>query len=139
MKRLITHIKISCSCNPESFTKDCEKNKSLNEKKLSNTQVKSLLLAGLFLFFLIIIPAVSNAATKTWTGNTSTDWTLGSNWGGTAPVAGDIVLIPGGRPNYPVITTAVTVASINVNNASSGATLTVAAGGSLTLSGAGAN
>ena len=48
----------------------------------------TLLIAFLFPFTLL-------AATKTWTGATNNDWNTGSNWGGTAPVAGDIPVIIG--------------------------------------------
>jgi hypothetical protein len=39
------------------------------------------------LSLLLAVPAI--AATDNWTGTTSGQWTVGSNWGGTAPVAGD--------------------------------------------------
>ena len=47
-------------------------------KKYSVVAVLSLLLA---------VPAI--AATANWTGTTSGTWSVASNWGGTAPVAGD--------------------------------------------------
>lgn len=49
-----------------------------------------------FVLFLLFISAVSvTAATKTWTGNGSdSNWGTGSNWGGTAPVAGDDLVFP---------------------------------------------
>ena len=39
-----------------------------------------------------------------WTGNTSTDWATGSNWeGNTVPATGADIVIPEGRPNYPIL------------------------------------
>ena len=42
-----------------------------------------------------------NAATKTWTGTTSTDWADASNWGGTALVNGDDVVLTGAGGSRP--------------------------------------
>jgi len=107
--------------------------------EVHNTIPKKLSIPVMVFSLLMLTHTAAFTATKTWTGNVSTAWTDGGNWGGTAPVAGDDCLIPGGRPRYPIITTAVTVRTINVNSSGSGATLTVAAGGSLTLTGAAAN
>jgi uncharacterized repeat protein (TIGR01451 family) len=74
------------------------------------------------------------AATRTWTGTTDTDWTKASNWGGTAPVAADIANIPGGLARYPIIITSVTIATLSINSASSGASVTVSTGGTLNVS-----
>jgi autotransporter-associated beta strand protein len=42
----------------------------------------------------------AEAATRTWTGTTSTAWSVGSNWsGGTAPVTGDDLVFPNGASN----------------------------------------
>ncbi len=78
----------------------------------------------------------AQAATKTWTGATDNDWTKGSNWGGTAPASGDIANIPGGLVRYPIITTAISIATININSASSGASVTVSTGGTFTVTSA---
>jgi hypothetical protein len=89
--------------------------------------------------FLISFSVISHSATKTWTGSTSTDWSVGSNWGGTAPVSNDNILIPtvaSGR--YPVINSSVSLGNgtISVNsNTGAGATLTLTTGGSLTTTG----
>ncbi len=77
----------------------------------------------------------SHAATKTWSGATNNNWNTGSNWGGTAPAAGDIANIPGGLTNYPVINNTVTITTVNINNTGSGASITVTTGGSFTVSG----
>lgn len=49
------------------------------------------------------IEAPSIAATKNWTGGTSSDWSVGSNWspGGT-PVGGDSVILPTGGGNRTI-------------------------------------
>lgn len=39
------------------------------------------------------------AATRTWTGTANANWTVSSNWGGTAPVAGDDLVFPAGAAN----------------------------------------
>ena len=39
------------------------------------------------------------AVTRTWTGTTSGAWSVGSNWGGTAPQPGDDLAFPAGASN----------------------------------------
>lgn len=57
----------------------------------------------------------------TWTGATSNDWTVDSNWGsGNAPISTSDVLIPSSLTTYPTASGAVTVNSATIN---SGATL----------------
>jgi fibronectin-binding autotransporter adhesin len=34
----------------------------------------------------------AGSATRTWTGTTSVNWSVGTNWGGTAPVGGDLIV-----------------------------------------------
>lgn len=51
----------------------------------------------LFLFFIQIKNA--EAATKTWSGATNGNWSVGTNWGGTAPVTGDDLVFPSGASN----------------------------------------
>lgn len=75
----------------------------------------------------------AEAATKTWTGTTNSDWNTGSNWGGTAPVSGDVANIPGGLSNYPIINGAVTINTVNINTSGSGASITVTTGGTFTV------
>jgi hypothetical protein len=88
---------------------------------------------------LISFSASTYSATKTWTGTTSTDWSVGSNWGGTAPVSNDNILIPtvvSGR--YPVISTSVLLGtgSVSINsNSGAGGGFTISSGGSLTTTG----
>src|SRR5438477_2709280 len=48
--------------------------------------------AAVVLSLLVAVPAI--AATRTWTGTTSGTWSVASNWGGTAPVAGDDLVFP---------------------------------------------
>jgi hypothetical protein len=48
-----------------------------------------------------------------WTGNSSTNWATGSNWeGNTVPASGDDIVIPAGRPNYPILDQNRTIGSI---------------------------
>ncbi|UOQ53617.1 kelch repeat-containing protein [Hymenobacter cellulosivorans] len=70
----------------------------------------------------------------TWTGAASTSWTDAGNWsGGVAPTATDDVTIPAGLSRYPNIsTTAPTAHTVTV---ASGAQLTLADGGTLSLTG----
>lgn len=92
--------------------------------------------AWLIVLFILSVASLADAATKTWTGATSTNWATGTNWsGGNAPGAGDTVNIPGGLTNYPIISTTVSVTIININSAGSGATLTIASAGALTVFG----
>jgi hypothetical protein len=87
-----------------------------------------------FIFFFLSFSFYSAfAATKTWTGATNSDWNTGSNWGGTAPAVGDIANIPGGLTNYPVINNSVTIATVNINSAGSGASITVTTGGTFNV------
>lgn len=48
---------------------------------------------------LLAVSSSVMAATRTWTGTTSAAWSLAANWGGTAPVAGDDLVFPGGASN----------------------------------------
>ncbi|MCB2406787.1 Kelch repeat-containing protein [Hymenobacter lucidus] len=76
----------------------------------------------------------SVANTYTWTGATSTAWNVGSNWsGGVVPTAADNATIPAGLSRYPVVsTTTATAGLVTVNG---GATLSIADGGTLTVTG----
>jgi hypothetical protein len=65
-----------------------------------------------------------------WTGNTSTDWATGSNWeGNTVPATGADIVIPEGRPNYPILDQNRTVGNmfmgVNATTRLSSSTLTV--------------
>lgn len=93
---------------------------------------KMLVIITTFLMFNFLFLNELNAATKTWTGMTSTDWTVGSNWGGAVPAIGDDAYIPGALLNYPVITSAITIRTLHINNLSIGANVTVS-GGTLTV------
>jgi hypothetical protein len=84
----------------------------------------------------------ASAAAKTWTGNTSTNWTTATNWSGNSlPASGDDVTIPtnpaGGR--MPTISADYTIKSITIQT---GATLThtggvlLVKGGDFVVSGA---
>ncbi len=53
------------------------------------------LLVSLFALFVSQTPLF--AATRTWTGTTSGTWSVASNWGGTAPSAGDDLVFSSGN------------------------------------------
>jgi hypothetical protein len=93
----------------------------------------------LLLFFQLVLGALlmkSKAATRVWTGTTSTDWNTASNWSpASVPGSGDVANIPGGLSIYPTVNGTYNVGTININTASSGATLTITTGASLTASG----
>jgi hypothetical protein len=89
-----------------------------------------------FLLTLVAFPSLLFAATKTWTGASSTSWSTAANWSPSGvPLSGDVILIPGGLANYPVVNSTVTANTISVNSSGTGGSLTVTSGGSLTASG----
>ncbi len=93
---------------------------------------------GIFITLLFFLNAAGSlfGATITWSGATNNNWNTGSNWtGGFVPAAGDIANIPGSLTNYPIINNTVTILTVNINTAGTGATLTVTTGGSFTVSG----
>lgn len=70
---------------------------NLGIKKILKTS--ALLFAAVFLFQ-VFSSSYAYAATITWTGTTSTSWSVASNWsGGVAPVTGDDLVFPGGASN----------------------------------------
>ncbi|HEX8903677.1 MAG TPA: hypothetical protein VF771_02405 [Longimicrobiaceae bacterium] len=56
---------------------------------------------------------------RTWTGAVSTDWSNGGNWNpvNVIPAPVDSVLIPTGVPNFPVLTSAVSIGGVQVADA----------------------
>ena len=71
---------------------------------------------------------------KAWTGAISEDWNNGGNWSPAGePLSSESVIIPEGLSRYPTISS--TSATCRLLNIDSGASLTVAAGCFLTLSG----
>jgi hypothetical protein len=75
----------------------------------------------------------SPAATRTWTGATSTEWHTASNWNpACVPTANDDVTIPD-RINDPIVSAAAVAKSVTVE---ANAALTIAATSSLSLEGA---
>jgi hypothetical protein len=73
----------------------------------------------------------------TWNGNTSTDWNTTTNWTpNNIPAVTDNVVIPSGRPNYPVITTE----GLSINNSTTAKkckSLHISSGGSVTVNATG--
>ena len=75
------------------------------------------------------------AADRTWNGGgTDNNWSIGDNWGGTAPVAGDALFFGGSaRPsNNNDLTVGTPIAGLTFNSGASAFTL---AGNSITLDG----
>src|SRR5688500_13031336 len=56
-------------------------------------------------FVLVVLPAPASADT-TWTGATSTDWNVDSNWTAAQPDANDVAIINNTSPNSPVVSPA---------------------------------
>lgn len=76
---------------------------------------------------------VSSSAGSAWTGNVDTDWGNAANWANNqVPGPTSEVIIPSGRPRYPVVSANTTVKSISV---ATGAAVTVATGINITILG----
>ncbi len=57
-----------------------------------------------------------SAATRTWDGSSSTNWSTGANWSGnTVPTSSDDVIIPAGLSRYPVLTANARVDNFTLN------------------------
>src|ERR1700674_115012 len=84
-------------------------------------------------FCVLLTSTSASQAACTWTGTLTTDWATPGNWSGVGcvtPAPADTVTIPSPPVNQPTISTAAgSVGAISIN---SGATLTVASGGSIT-------
>ncbi|SNR17118.1 T9SS type A sorting domain-containing protein [Tenacibaculum jejuense] len=66
------------------------------------------------------VPTITQTNTITWTGNTSNSWTTAGNWDtNTVPTSAANVIIPSGLTNYPTISSAVTVNSIEIASGAS--------------------
>lgn len=90
----------------------------------------------LHLFWVLLLSQQVFSQTITWTGATDTDWATGSNWStNVAPAAADNVFVPGSLARYPVLNSTTSIKSLAVQ---SGSLLTINAGITLTISGAGA-
>ena len=50
-----------------------------------------------------VIVVVNSSCSNIWTGTTSTDWNVPTNWSNGVPLPGDTVEIPGGLTNYPLL------------------------------------
>ena len=80
------------------------------------------------LVILIMAIGMGQAATITWDGSSSTSWASAANWSSNSvPTASDDVIIPSGVPNFPFISTSVTVKSVEVKESSGFAILDKAA------------
>jgi hypothetical protein len=67
-----------------------------------------------------------------WTGNTNTQWNEAGNWTPAIPVAGQNILIPTGRPNYPVLEMNPTVGDLEIQT---GASVSIPSNQHLTVDG----
>ena len=89
----------------------------------------------LYLFWMVLLSQPVFAQTIFWTGATDTDWGTGSNWStNVPPAASDNVFVPVGLARYPVLNGNASIKSLAVQ---SGSLLTINAGRTLTISGAG--
>jgi Protein of unknown function (DUF1566) len=78
-------------------------------------------------------PTVTTAPpVNTWTGTTSTDWSVSTNWSAGVPTAASDVDIPAAPSNQPVITNG-TTALVNNLTIHTGASLTINTGGTLNV------
>ncbi|MFN8345089.1 MAG: T9SS type A sorting domain-containing protein [Spirosomataceae bacterium] len=88
-----------------------------------------------YLFLALLFGHGAMAQSIFWTGATDTDWGTGSNWStNVPPTAADNVFVPGSLARYPVLNGDVSIKSLAVQ---SGSLLTINAGRTLTISGAG--
>lgn len=87
--------------------------------------------AASVLVLALVSSGAAQAATRTWDGETSTNWNTATNWSSnTVPsVADDVVINDGGLALQPRLASAATIRSIVVT---SGASLEIASGGTLT-------
>jgi GH35 family endo-1,4-beta-xylanase len=75
--------------------------------------------------------ASTNLLTFSWTGNVSTEWANPANWSGNiVPYSTSDVVIPAGRPRYPVISSNTAINSLSL---ATGTSATVATGVVLTI------
>ena len=77
-------------------------------------------------FYFDDVNQVAQPYTANWTGSVSTDWNTAGNWSTNAvPTSTTEVIIPAGRPRYPLLQNSTTVKSVLC---ATGATLSVAPG-----------
>ena len=77
-------------------------------------------------FYFDDVNQVAQPFTANWTGSVSTNWNTAGNWSTNAvPTSTTEVIIPAGRPRYPLLQTTTTVKSVLCAN---GATLSIAPG-----------
>lgn len=76
---------------------------------------------------------VASSGSSIWTGNADTDWDNAANWqNNQVPNASSAVIVPAGRPRYPVVNQSAEVKSISVEP---GASVTLAEGVTLNIVG----
>lgn len=91
-------------------------------------------LTGLITLLLLLGSfSVQAQTTNTWTGTTDTDWNTTTNWSLTlVPTATHNVVIPASLTNYPILSSAASASTVEVE---SGASLTITSAGSLSVNG----
>lgn len=66
------------------------------------------------------IPVFVNGMTRTWGGGTNTQWLTNTNWtNGMYPGSQDSVIVPGDKPNYPVLVANTAVPGITMTDGAS--------------------
>ena len=61
----------------------------------------------------------SSNSNSAWSGSTNSDWSTASNWSNGIPTPNTDISIPAGLTNYPTVTTAVAVKSVNLASGTS--------------------
>ena len=108
----------------------------VNFDKISNGKFMYMKKLSLLLFVMFFTVATCFAATRTWTNASGGAWTTAANWGGTAPIAGDVVVfnISG---TYTV--TSVPAVALNQVSVTAGTVTLTATGGNTLTVGPGSN
>src|SRR6266478_1750645 len=85
------------------------------------------------LFVALLISATSHAAIKTWSGTTSANWNVTTNWvGGVVPANGDSIIFPSGGLNQATNNDFVGLSIASITFGAGGYSI---AGNALTLTG----
>lgn len=102
----------------------------------NTTSIQVQIMLGNFsgIYFLDDFETIIEDNKTTWSGATSTDWAINTNWSNGVPINSLDAYIPSNVNNYPVISET-TEAAVNNLDINSGASLTVSSGGSLIVSG----
>jgi hypothetical protein len=120
-------FKNSCETQPQ-----CKTHKLPQQKKKVDANRQNPVKHILFLMALFLMSSTVFGANITWTGTTSTDWAIPSNWDlGHVPTAADDEVIIINTPNQPIISGSVPAVNLMYMNAN--ATLNINSGGTLNV------